>query len=103
MNDDLTTPEMLEFLKSLASETRQKILLTFLDNQERTVNEIAERLSLAQSTASEQLRILKRGGILKSRKQGKEVYYFPDKDRALTLVNKVSRFLTNCCSSGKCC
>lgn len=102
MNESLLTPELQEFLKSLASETRQRILLTFMDNQERTVNQIAQSLDLGQSTTSEQLTILKRGGILKSRKEGKEVYYYPDKDRALELVNRVAVFLKNCCTS-KCC
>jgi predicted transcriptional regulator len=33
--------ELLDFLKSVASESRMKILLLFMDGQERTVNQIS--------------------------------------------------------------
>jgi ArsR family transcriptional regulator, arsenate/arsenite/antimonite-responsive transcriptional repressor len=103
VTEALITPEMQNFLKCLASDTRQRILLTFIEGQERTVNQVAELLELGQSTASEHLAILKRGGVLKSRKEGKEVYYYPDKDQVLALVKRFTSFLTTCCASEKCC
>src|SRR5512141_2693088 len=71
-------PEIREFLKALASETRQRILFLFVDGEPRTVGQIASELQTGQSTASEHLAILKRGGLLDSEREGKEVYYRPN-------------------------
>ncbi|GHO94889.1 hypothetical protein KSF_049370 [Reticulibacter mediterranei] len=94
---ELTT-ELQEFLHGLASETRQRILFhVFLDGQEHTVSQVAEQTGLGASTASEHLTILKRSGLLTSRREGKEVYYRPDKDRSLTQLAHLTQLITRCC------
>ena len=50
--------DLLNFLKSLASESRLNIVLLFLDGQERTVNQIAEAVGLGQPATSEHLALL---------------------------------------------
>jgi DNA-binding transcriptional ArsR family regulator len=86
------------FLKALASETRQRILLTaFANGRERTVGEVAEVVKLGQSTTSEHLAILRRGGLLESRREGKEVYYRPDRARILAALQRLTEALTCCC------
>jgi DNA-binding transcriptional ArsR family regulator len=50
---DRLTPD---FLKALASDTRQQILMLFVGGQELTVGEIATACGLGQSTTSEQTR-----------------------------------------------
>jgi len=89
--------EMVGFFKALASENRQQIMLLFLNGKERTVNEIAEAVGLGQSTASEQLAVLKRAGLLSSKKVGKEVYYRPDKANIQRMLGMLSDFLNRCC------
>lgn len=95
----LNPAETLEpFLKALASETRQRILFTaFGDGQERTVTQVAAAAELGQSTTSEHLAILKRGGLLQSRREGKEVYYRPDRERILAALRQLTEALTCCC------
>jgi ArsR family transcriptional regulator len=94
---DLTT-ELQEFLHGLASETRQRILFhVFLDGQEHTVSQVAERTGLGASTASEHLTILKRSGLLTSRREGKEVYYRPDKERSLAQLAHLTELIMRCC------
>jgi ArsR family transcriptional regulator len=85
------------FLKALASEKRQEMMFLFLQKGEVTVNEVAERIGIGQSTASEQLAILKRAGILLSRKEGKEVYYSPNKSNVMKLLQRFTSILTDCC------
>ena len=97
MTEPTVSLELLEFLKSIASESRIKILLLFLDGQERTVNQIAEAVGLGQPTTSEHLAIMKRSGVLVSTKQGKEVYYQPDRDRVLHHLKTLRTVLENCC------
>jgi ArsR family transcriptional regulator len=85
------------FLKALASEKRQEMMFLFLEKGEITVNEVAERIGIGQSTASEQLAILKRAGILLSRKKGKEVYYYPNKSNVMKLLQRFTSIISDCC------
>lgn len=85
------------FLKALASEKRQEIMFLFMVNKEVTVNQVAELVGIGQSTASEQLAIIKRAGLLHSRKEGKEVYYSPNQNKVMELLKNFSSQLTNCC------
>lgn len=91
------TPELREFLKAIASETRQKILFLFMDGSARTVGQIASELEIVPSTASEHLAILKRGGLLDAEREGKEVYYRPNRGRTLGLIRKLADTLDACC------
>lgn len=88
---------MLDFVKSIASESRLNILLLFLDSQERTVNEISDAVGLGQSTTSEHLAVMKRAGVLTSEKRGKEVYYRPDRLRIAQCLETLSALLRRCC------
>jgi DNA-binding transcriptional ArsR family regulator len=71
----------------------------FIDGQEHTVGQVAERSGLGQSTASEHLAVLKRAGILTSRREGKEVYYRPQREGVLTLLSQLTDLLTHCCQA----
>jgi ArsR family transcriptional regulator, arsenate/arsenite/antimonite-responsive transcriptional repressor len=96
MRNALPSP-LQEFLKALASDTRQNILLLFMDGQERTVNQIAAALQLGQSTASEHLSQMRRAGLLVSTKAGKEVLYRPDREAILRSMGELQALLTRCC------
>jgi len=65
---------MIKILKAIADETRLKII-EFLLKGERCVCEIFPHVKRTQSTTSIQLDVLKKAGILNSRKEGKKVYY----------------------------
>ena len=66
--------EMAELLSLFGDTTRIRILSELLEN-ELCVSEIAERLEMSASAISHQLRILKQGNLVKSRKEGKTVFY----------------------------
>jgi DNA-binding transcriptional ArsR family regulator len=85
------------FLKALASESRQQVMLRFGGGTELTVGEVAERLSIAQSTASEQLSLLRQGGLLTSRREGKTVYYRADPTGITAALAELQDHLTTCC------
>lgn len=89
--------ELQDFLKALASEKRQEIMFLFKDNSELTVNQVAELVKIGQSTASEHLSVLKRAGILQSKKEGKEVFYYPNKAQIMSLLQQFTSYLTDCC------
>ena len=60
--------------KALADTTRLRIL-KLLDVREMCVCEVMIALDLTQPTASHHLKILENAGLVKSRKEGKWVYY----------------------------
>jgi DNA-binding transcriptional ArsR family regulator len=97
MTTAAVSEELLNFLKSVASESRIKILLLFIDGQERTVNQISELVGLEQSTISEHLALMKRTGLLLSQKSGKEVYYRPDGEMIVRFLNALNQLLSKCC------
>ena len=88
---------LLNFLKSLASESRLTIVLLFLDGQERTVNQIAEAVGLGQPTTSEQLSILKQAGVRIFRKEGKEMYFRPNQVKVIQALESLNQLLRSCC------
>ncbi|MFD1365161.1 ArsR/SmtB family transcription factor [Actinoplanes sichuanensis] len=98
----MTTPIPLDgltqdFLKALASETRQQIMLLFADGDERTVGEIATGCGLGQSSASEQLAILRRSGLVTSRRDGKLVHYRADSTAISARLADLQSYLNCCC------
>ena len=97
MNRPLVAQELLDFVKSIGSETRMNILLLFLDGQERTVSQITEAVGMGQPTTSEHLAVMKRSGVLVSEKRGKEVYYRPDRVKIAGYLETLSDVLKRCC------
>lgn len=86
-----------DFLKALASPTRQRIMLLFAQGAELSVGEVAERIGIGQSTASQQLALLRRGGVLTSRREGKIVLYRSDRDRTMEALDDLQTYLKFCC------
>ncbi|MEV0131731.1 metalloregulator ArsR/SmtB family transcription factor [Dactylosporangium sp. NPDC050688] len=98
----MTTPTPLhgptqDFLKALASETRQQIMLLFTGGKELTVGEVADCCGLGQSTTSEQLTILRRGGLVQSTRDGKLVRYRADPTTINARLGELQTYLACCC------
>ncbi len=66
--------EASTFLKSLANPQRLRIMCLILE-KERPVGELAEAVELNQSSVSQHLALLRREGLLKTRRKGQEIYY----------------------------
>ena len=71
--------KLAEFFKIIGDTTRTKILFA-LDENEMCVCDIANVLGMSKSSISHQLGTLRRSGIVRCRKEGKEVYYTLDDD-----------------------
>ena len=71
--------KLAQFFKILGDTTRAKILYA-LDQNEMCVCDIANVLGMSKSSISHQLGTLRKSGIVKCRRQGKEVYYMLDDD-----------------------
>lgn len=77
MPDEKLFNKLAEFFKILGDTTRTRILFA-LDQNEMCVCDIANVLGMTKSSISHQLALLRRSGIVKCRKEGKEVYYTLD-------------------------
>ncbi|WP_226648555.1 ArsR/SmtB family transcription factor [Microbulbifer variabilis] len=72
-------------LRSLANQDRL-LLLCQLSQEELNVGELEERLGLRQPSLSQQLGVLRREGLVDTRREGKHVYYRVADSRVLALL-----------------
>ncbi|MBQ7641583.1 MAG: winged helix-turn-helix transcriptional regulator [Acholeplasmatales bacterium] len=85
--------DMSDFFKALSDPTRLKIVLT-ISKGEICVNDIANNIGMTKSAVSHQLSYLKKLRLIKSRKEGKEVYYSLDDDHVNLLINSAWEHVT---------
>lgn len=71
--------QSVEILKAMAHPVRLQLLMEVLDKERLCVSELQHRLGIEQAIVSQQLKILKRQGILESEKQGKQCFYIVKK------------------------
>jgi ArsR family transcriptional regulator len=75
-----------QLLKALANPDRL-LLLCQLSQGERNVGELEALLGIVQPTLSQQLAVLRREGLVDTRRDGKQVYYRISSPQALALIN----------------
>jgi DNA-binding transcriptional ArsR family regulator len=87
-------PESLEkaanMLRAIAHPVRISIVGCLEDGKRKTVTEIHKHLGIEQSTASHHLGILKDKGVLSSKREGKNTWYFLKHENLKTVLNCVS-------------
>jgi len=90
-------PESLDkasnMLKAMAHPIRISIIGCLDEGNERSVTEIHRFVGIEQSTASHHLGIMKDRGILGSRREGKNTYYFMKNVSLLALLKCIGE----CC------
>ena len=74
MPAERTIKQLSDFFSTFSDITRVRILIA-LAVSEMCVNDISNVLKLNQTTVSHQLKLLKDNGAVKSRRQGKVIYY----------------------------
>lgn len=92
MHDTRTIVDLAETFKVLAEPTRVRILHA-ISEEELCVCDIAAVVNATQSAISHQLRILRSARLVKSRKDGKMVYYSLDDDHVRNLFQEGIRHL----------
>lgn len=78
---------------ALGDEHRQRIMLTFSPGERLNVGQIVDVATLSRSAVSHHLRLLKEAGVLQSVKEGKEVYFWIDKDFLVDAFETVKSFI----------
>lgn len=91
MSDKNNIPEMevlfelADLFKVFGDSTRLRILYTLFDG-EHAVGDIADTLSMEQSTISHQLRVLRTNKLVKVRRDGKQIYYSLDDEHVKKVI-----------------
>jgi len=79
-----------QLLKTLANPDRL-LLLCQLSQGERNVGELEALLGILQPTLSQQLAVLRREGLVDTRREGKQVYYRISSPQALAVIDTLYR------------
>lgn len=85
--DEETLFLVSQTFKALSDPTRIRIL-NLLFTKEYSVNEIAKKLDLGQSTVSHQLRFLKNLRLVKYRREGTTLYYSQDDEHVMNVLQQ---------------
>jgi DNA-binding transcriptional ArsR family regulator len=79
-------------LRALNHKLRQQILRLIADNGTMPVTDIYVKLRLEQSVASQHLAILRKAGFVKTKREGKFIYYSPNPVR-IRQINQITQTL----------
>ena len=74
-----------QLLKALGNPDRL-LLLCQLVSGEMNVGELEERLNIVQPTLSQQLGVLRREGLVDTRRDGRQIYYSISSPQALAII-----------------
>ena len=73
--ETISVKELSGYFRALSDVTRLKII-HLLTEHEMCVCELEDRLAMSQPAVSHHLRVLRKAGLISSRKSGKWIYYF---------------------------
>ena len=79
-----------QLLKALGNPDRL-LLLCQLVHGEMNVGELEERLSIVQPTLSQQLGVVRREGLVDTRRDGRQIYYSISSEPGLSIIETVYR------------
>lgn len=92
--------EFLEIARALADESRVRILLALKAGGELCVCQLIELLSLAPSTVSKHVTVLKQAGLVELRKDGRWIFYRLADEKASPQVRRALQWVVE--SVGRC-
>lgn len=87
--------ELADFYKIIGDNTRCKLIWA-LQGRQMCVCDLASLLSMTKSAISHQLRKLRECGVVKSRREGKEVYYCLDDDHIAQIFTLTMTHIKEC-------
>lgn len=87
MPEETELYDLAELFKVFGDSTRIRILFVLFE-AEVCVCDLAKALNMTQSAISHQLRILKQSKLVKSRREGKSIFYSLADDHVRTIINQ---------------
>ncbi len=74
-----------KLMKALGNESRL-LILCYLDGKELSVTQLNECLELSQSALSQHLAVLRKDGLVKTRRESQTIYYSLSGDSATRII-----------------
>ena len=90
------------FLVALGDPIRQGIVVA-LSRERLNVGELAARFPLSRPAMSHHLKVLADAGLLVRERQGRERVYRLDVKRCRGAVDRLRKFVLDCCAGSACC
>jgi ArsR family transcriptional regulator, arsenate/arsenite/antimonite-responsive transcriptional repressor len=84
-------------LKALGNQVRFQVVQILAEKQACITGEIVEFITLAQSTVSQHLRVLREAGLVSGEIDGPATCYCPNMDGIRWLKEQVEGWLPDCC------
>ena len=84
--------KLSSFFKVIGDETRVRIIYA-LSQGEMCVGDISEILGISQSAVSHQLKQLRMEGQVKTRREGKNIYYSLDDEHVVDILNQALKHI----------
>ena len=108
MEDTTTTPQLdpdtmarhsaeaARFLRAIANDSRLMVLCRLVEG-EQSVGQLQARVPLSQSALSQHLAVLRREGLVATRRESQNIYYSLDDERARQVLPVLyEMFCRNC-------
>ena len=92
---DREMADRLAALFSAMSDPTRLRLLGVLSHHELNVTDLARAIDMSESATSHQLRLLRALRVVRSRKQGREVFYSLDDEHIHDLLDRATAHLTH--------
>jgi len=88
LDDELQVDQIASALQAIAHSTRLKILC-FLNDQEKTVSDILEHVGTTQSNISQHIEVLRKAGIVCSRRSHNQVFCYLENREMMPLIAQI--------------
>jgi ArsR family transcriptional regulator len=97
---ELATPDLrlAQMLKALGNPVRFQIMQYLSEKQVCITGDIVEFTTLAQSTVSQHLKVLREAGLIEGEVEGPATCYCIDTDGVRFLKDRIDAWLPGCCA-----
>jgi ArsR family transcriptional regulator, arsenate/arsenite/antimonite-responsive transcriptional repressor len=92
-----TDEQIVQVMKALGNPVRFQIMQILVEKQTCITGEIVEFTTLAQSTVSQHLKVLREAGLISGEVEGPATCYCINTDRIQWLKQQVNDWLPTCC------
>ncbi len=97
----LTTEKAMQLLDGVRDPNRLEIIFLLGKGAPMNVGDISEQFKISRPAVSHHLKVLKDAGMVRSEKNGQEVYYCLDRDRIVAGLRAIADAIEMCSESRK--
>ena len=83
-----------EIFIALGDEHRQRILLAFEKGEKLNILQIVSTTTLSRTAVTHHLKVLHHAGVLHSEKNGREVYFWINREAVTSALEKVLHYIS---------